>query len=69
MRKALVGVFLVGTWAAIPATWTSAQQPDCEAARCSLQSSINDCCSNAKNHGQPPYGNAYGQGSSFADGR
>ena len=23
---------------------------------------------NAKNHGQPPYGNAYGQGTSFADG-
>lgn len=22
----------------------------------------------AKNHGQPPYGNAYGQGSSYADG-
>src|SRR5438046_10683896 len=52
MRKALVGVFLVGTWAAIPATWTSAQQLDCEAARCSLQSSIDSCCSNAKNHGQ-----------------
>jgi hypothetical protein len=24
---------------------------------------------NAKNHGQPPYGNAYGNGSSFSDGR
>jgi hypothetical protein len=24
---------------------------------------------NAKNHGNPPYGNAYGQGSSFTDGR
>src|SRR5919201_6005306 len=23
---------------------------------------------NAKNHGQPPYGNAYGHGSSFSDG-
>jgi hypothetical protein len=22
----------------------------------------------AKNHGQPPYGNAYGHGASFADG-
>ena len=24
---------------------------------------------NAKNHGNPPYGNAYGQGTSFTDGR
>jgi len=52
MRKALVGAFLVGAWVAVPATWIRAQQPDCEAARCSLQSSIDSCCSNAKNHGQ-----------------
>ena len=52
MRKAFVGFFLVGAWVAIPATWSSAQPPDCEAARCSLQSSVDACCAKAKNHGQ-----------------
>jgi hypothetical protein len=52
MRKALVGIFLVGAWLAMPAPRSSADPPDCEAARCSVQSAVDTCCANAKNHGQ-----------------
>jgi len=52
MRKALVGMFLVGAWITMPAARSSADPPDCEAARCSVQSSVDACCANAKNHGQ-----------------
>ena len=52
MRKALVGMLLVGAWIAMPAARSSADPPDCEAARCSVQSSVDACCANAKNHGQ-----------------
>jgi len=52
MHKALVGMFLVGAWIAMPAARSSADPPDCEAARCSVQSSVDACCANAKNHGQ-----------------
>ena len=52
MRKALVGVFLVGAWLVMPAARSSADPPDCEAARCSVQSAVDTCCANAKNHGQ-----------------
>ena len=52
MRKTLVGVSLVVVWIAMPATWSNAQQPDCEAARCAMQSAVDTCCQNATNHGQ-----------------
>ena len=52
MHKALVGMLLVGAWIAMPAARSSADPPDCEAARCSVQSSVDACCANAKNHGQ-----------------
>ena len=52
MRKVFVGIFLVGAWIAMPAARSSAAPPDCEAARCSVQSAVDACCANAKNHGQ-----------------
>jgi len=52
MHKALVGMFLVGTWITMPAARSIADPPDCEAARCSVQSAVDACCANAKNHGQ-----------------
>ncbi len=51
-QSAYVAAMLLFAWAAPSWAQSATPTPDCEAVRCSVQSTINACATNATNHGQ-----------------